>query len=98
MASPPSESVYREALSALGLAANNRGVCTGREWLSGEYRFASTDPATGEPIAEVEACTSEHYEAVMVEAARAWHAWRTVPAPQRGQVIRRIGDALRARK
>ena len=31
-------------------------------------------------------------------ATEAFHAWRTVPAPIRGQLVREIGNELRANK
>lgn len=38
------------------------------------------------------------YEKVMQTASQAFLHWRLVPAPQRGEVVRQIGEALRARK
>ena len=95
---PARDADVREVLSALALSDRNPGTCSGASWLAAPHAFASIDPATGEPIAQVEACTPAHYETVMLEAQRAWQSWRTVPAPGRGEVVRRIGDALRARK
>ena len=38
------------------------------------------------------------YERVMAARAAAFAAWRDVPAPRRGEVVRQIGDALREKK
>jgi aldehyde dehydrogenase (NAD+) len=59
---------------------------------------ASIDPSTGAPIARVTFASAEDGDAAVAEAARAFEAWRRVPAPARGELVRRIGDALRAKK
>ena len=40
----------------------------------------------------------EAYERVMAEAVYAFDAWRMVPAPKRGEVVRDLGNALREMK
>ncbi len=42
--------------------------------------------------------TEEEYEKVIVKAQEAFTTWRNVPAPKRGEVVRQIGDSLRAHK
>ncbi|HZQ60708.1 MAG TPA: aldehyde dehydrogenase family protein [Casimicrobiaceae bacterium] len=88
----------RDLLSTLRIGDTHAGACTGREWLSGGSSYASVNPATGEPIANVLAPDIEHYERVMSAALSAWDTWRTVPGPARGEVVRRIGHELRASK
>ena len=39
-----------------------------------------------------------HYEAAIAAAQSAFAEWRMVPAPQRGEIVRQFGDALRANK
>jgi aldehyde dehydrogenase (NAD+) len=41
---------------------------------------------------------SAEYEAVMAKAQAAYLQWRMVPAPKRGEIVRQMGDALRAYK
>jgi aldehyde dehydrogenase (NAD+) len=55
----------------------------------------SENPATGRPIAGVRLDTAERYEQTIAAAAETFRAWREVPAPRRGQVVRAIGDELR---
>src|SRR5581483_5888353 len=76
----------RDLLSTLRIGDTHAGACTGREWLSGGSSYASVNPATGEPIANVLAPDIEHYERVMSAALSAWDTWRTVPGPARGEV------------
>jgi aldehyde dehydrogenase (NAD+) len=61
-------------------------------------RLKSCNPATGETIAEVTLGSEAQYETVLDEARKAFEEWRLVPAPERGAVVRRIGDALREHK
>jgi aldehyde dehydrogenase (NAD+) len=69
-------------------------------WLeaSDAPRLTSCNPATGQPIAEVTLTSEAQYETVLEEARRAFAEWREVPAPRRGELVRRIGEALREHK
>jgi len=60
--------------------------------------LASVNPSTGEPIARVRQAGARDYEAVVAAGVRAFERWRLVPAPRRGEVVRRIAEALRANK
>ena len=53
-------------------------------------------PITGEAIAEVPAAPSA--DAAIARADAAFRAWRTTPAPKRGELIRLFGEELRAAK
>jgi aldehyde dehydrogenase (NAD+) len=98
MSSPAAREPHRDLLSRLGLAAENAGTCTGGAWLPATRSFASIDPASGAPIASVGTCSGSDYEQVMVQAVESSRSWRGVPAPKRGEVVRRIGLALRERQ
>ncbi|MGQ0385326.1 MAG: L-piperidine-6-carboxylate dehydrogenase [Gammaproteobacteria bacterium] len=88
-----------QILSGLGLSAVNDGTWSGR-WHAdaGSPLIDSVNPATGERIAQVRAAGPADYERVIASAALAFQAWRSVPAPRRGEAVRQVGDALRARK
>ena len=89
----------REALSLLNLQEMNSGVSTGSEWLEGNGPvITSYSPVDGEKIGSVRSATAEDYEKVMAKAQEAFKTWRTIPAPQRGEVVRQIGEALRKYK
>ncbi|HEV3076290.1 MAG TPA: aldehyde dehydrogenase family protein, partial [Thermoanaerobaculia bacterium] len=85
-------------LGPLGLQAENPGAFDGA-WIdtTGE-RVESINPATGEPIAAVRLATREEYERVAAASEAAFQAWRTWPAPRRGEVVRQLGEALRRHK
>jgi aldehyde dehydrogenase (NAD+) len=86
-------------LKSLDLDSTNAGVWSPTlGWAGSGETFSSTNPATGEPIAEIRGATAEEYDQVMRDAEEAFRAWREVPAPERGQAVRLIGDALRENK
>jgi len=87
-----------EILAALDLEPVNNGACTG-EWIetSGD-ELVSFNPANGEPIASVRQATAADYEKVVAAAEAGFSKWRMMPAPQRGEVIRQLGDELRKNK
>ena len=57
-----------------------------------------TTPIDGSTIATVRQVTVEEYETIAARAHEAFLGWRRVPAPRRGEVVRQIGEALRAAK
>ncbi len=89
----------REILDSLEIAPVNPGACDGN-WMaqgSGE-NLASVNPADGSIIGCIRMAGREDYEAVVRSAAAAFPAWRSVPAPKRGEIVRELGDELRRRK
>lgn len=88
-------------LKALGLGATNSGTYLGNgNWsdATGAGVLNPANPTTGEVIAQVQATSEADYETVVANAQAAFKAWRTVPAPRRGEAIRLCGEALRANK
>src|SRR6187399_3387194 len=88
-------------LKRLGIDSINPGAWSGNSGWSRDVAgaaIASINPATGDTIAEVRSATITDYEAVMRSSVEAAAAWRTVPAPRRGEAVRLLGDALRAVK
>lgn len=84
-------------LDKLGIHPHNAGVFAGQAgWIETNHSpITSYNPATNEPIATVSATTPAAYEQSVEEATAVFNQWRTVPAPQRGQMIRDLGNALR---
>ncbi len=89
-----------EFLNALGITEKNLGASTGRQWFGGAGGEVMTirSPVDGRPIAGVCPAAAEDYERVAAAAQAAFLQWRQVPAPKRGEVVRRIGERLRAFK
>jgi len=89
----------QDILKQLGIKENNKGVSTGRNWLQSKGEtITSYSPVDGKAIASVTAADKEAYEAVIQKAQEAFKEWRNWPAPKRGEVVRQIGEALRAKK
>jgi aldehyde dehydrogenase (NAD+) len=90
-----------QILAGLGLEQTNSGTwCGDGGWLADDAAplIESINPSTGEVIARVRAASATDYQRVMATAVAAFQEWRLVPAPLRGEAIRRIGNALRAKK
>ncbi len=86
-----------DILKKLGIEAVNPGVFNGR-WCGSDKRLDSVSPIDGKVLASVAQATPQEYEETIVAAQRAFEAWRLVPAPKRGDVVRRLGNALRQQK
>jgi aldehyde dehydrogenase (NAD+) len=89
----------KSVLARLGIEEINSGVTTGTKWLEGKgATTAVNSPIDGKEIAKVKNASIEEYEEVMTSAQAAFKVWRVMPAPQRGEIVRQIGLALRESK
>lgn len=85
-------------LNELGIQAENPGsYAAGWRDPSGEW-LESYSPHDGSLIAKVSLGTASDYEAAVTASVDAFREWRTWPAPQRGEVVRQISEALREKK
>ncbi|MBL7725572.1 MAG: aldehyde dehydrogenase family protein [Chitinophagaceae bacterium] len=86
-------------LKALGIEQTNKGISTGTQWInSSGATIDSFSPVDGKKIGSVIAADTESYETVIRKAEEAFKAWRLVPAPKRGEIVRQVGEALRQYK
>jgi len=81
-------------LRELGLQEENHGVFNGGWGASGSV-VESTAPASDEVIARVRFGNTSDYGRAIDAARQAYDHWADVPAPQRGEIVRQIGDSLR---
>ena len=58
--------------------------------------LVARSPITGEAIGEVAEASASDVGDAVGQAHRAFAAWRQVPAPRRGELVRLLGDELRA--
>lgn len=58
----------------------------------------SRSPIDGAIIGAVQAHDHQQVEATIARSATAFKAWRTVPAPRRGELVRLFGEVLREHK
>lgn len=84
-------------LKELGLKEENYGVYDG-EWFGNGPLYTSVNPADNKPIATVRAGTVADYQKVVKAMDAAKPKWADIPAPARGEIVRQIGEELRAKK
>ena len=87
-----------DILKQLGIEENNFGACAGPgHWnaTTKEGKIDSINPANDELISSVYHCSTDDYESVVQQSLEAYKEWRKVPAPERGQLVRQMGNALR---
>jgi succinate-semialdehyde dehydrogenase/glutarate-semialdehyde dehydrogenase len=65
-------------------------------WVAVSKRFAVRDPYDGSIIAEVTDCDDATIDRAIEAAARAFQTWRKTLAPERGKLLRALGDRMLA--
>jgi aldehyde dehydrogenase (NAD+) len=84
-----------EIFATLGLESSNSGVFAG-EWLqAGGETVDVINPTTGESLATATLASLDDYDTVVANSVETFQLWRQLPAPKRGDYIRRLGNALR---
>lgn len=92
-----------DILSELGIQSVNEGACCGPQpegWLESHdlEPLLVINPATETTVAKVKRCSAESYETIIENAQTAFLTWREIPAPERGNIVRQIGNRLREKK
>lgn len=85
-------------LKKLGIKNENYGACYGPDgWLStnNQGKIDSINPSDNKKIASVYNCSIDDYTKVVNQSLEAQKEWRKVPAPERGSLVRMMGNALR---
>jgi aldehyde dehydrogenase (NAD+) len=87
-------------LNHLHINDTNDAFSTGSNWGSSADANVKDifSPTDGKKIASVKFATESDYNHVVETAAKAFKTWRTIPGPKRGEIIREIGELLRANK
>ena len=93
------QSQIPEVLEKLHIEPLNSGACYG-DWIARPSggQLESLNPATGELLAKIQLAGLDDYETVVTRASEAFLDWRMLPAPRRGEIVREIGNELRACK
>ncbi len=76
-------------------AAHGRGGFDGR-WRAHGREQTVVSPVTDRPLGTLTTVDAHDFEAVLSRSHEAFLGWRLVPAPKRAEVVRGIGDVLRA--
>jgi len=88
----------RLGLSQLASGGLLSGVAAGGHTAAGGEPIGSEDPATGEELGRVRGATTADYDAAVLAATERFRSWRSRPAPKRGELVRKLGELLRAHK
>jgi len=88
-----------EFLKKLHIQAHNPGMSTGQnQWDGQGTSLASYSPVDGALIGSTQAASREDYDRIIQTARAAFKTWRAKPAPQRGEVVRQMGEQFRQHK
>jgi aldehyde dehydrogenase (NAD+) len=85
-------------LETLDLLGEQQGAGCGSEFRCRGEIINAVSPIDQRTIGRIRTATVEDYETVLSTAANAFKMWSAVPAPKRGEIVRRIGSLLRDRK
>lgn len=88
----------KQALKDLGIKDINEGTSTGKDFFGSGEIIESYSPVDGALIGKVKATTQEDYEKVMTAATEGFKEWKKMPAPLRGEIVRKFNDELRRLK
>ena len=94
---PQTASVRAEALAILARLGVDERAFAPKRVLAPEA-LAAASPITGERIIDIKTTRPDEARTRIGEAVRAFDIWRSVPAPRRGELVRLIGEELRAAK
>jgi aldehyde dehydrogenase (NAD+) len=83
--------VAAEAAAILAKLGVDKALYTGGD-------MASFSPVSGEQIGALKTVSAADAAKVIEKADKAFRAWRLVPAPKRGELVRLLGEELRAAK
>jgi aldehyde dehydrogenase (NAD+) len=90
--------MFDDLWGRLGIGELNSGVCGAGVEATGHDVIQSMNPANGRALPSVRSASVSDYDQMVNVAGRAFTDWSALPAPQRGEVVRQIGEALRAKK
>ena len=87
--------MHSELFRTLHIQPKNPGAY-GRKIGTSDSKFiASRSPTTGQELAKIGIADEASYNSVISDAQEVFLEWRKVPAPERGALVREIGNALR---
>lgn len=88
-----------EAMKSLGLTEKNSGVYIGK-WIQDHSHTNNIqiNPNNGQRLAEVSFGNTHDYNNAIAAMDDAKAIWSKLPAPERGEVVRKLGEKLREKK
>lgn len=90
----------KRVLKNLNIGDVNYGASAGINWIKNASSKSKTifSPVDGKEIAKVKMASADDYHATLEVAKTAFISWRNIPAPQRGEIVRQLGQELRNQK
>lgn len=85
-------------LEELGLEEVNLGVYHSGKWTGSGPEYVAVNPHNNKPIAKIQMGSAQDYEDCINAMEQEKEKWMLLPMPQRGEIVRQIGEALRAKK
>ncbi len=86
-------------LKQLGLSDLRHSVAIGGTWQKGTgQQHTARSPIDGSTLAEIQFASQAQVLAAIEAASEAFRSWPVIPAPTRGELVRRYGDRLRDKK
>jgi|UniRef100_A0A803NS04 aldehyde dehydrogenase family 7 protein A1 len=86
-----------EFLKEIGLGSENLGGYVNGKWKASGPLSSTVNPSNNQKIAQVKEVSLEDYEEGLHACSAAAKTWMAMPAPKRGEIVRQIGDAFRAK-
>ena len=88
----------KKILKTLGIEDLNPAAYCGY-WIEGGGDVVdSLNPSDEKLISKVKTCDDKDYQRVLGECTKVFEDWKVLPAPARGEYVRRIGEELRKYK
>ncbi|OMO67181.1 hypothetical protein CCACVL1_20740 [Corchorus capsularis] len=84
-------------LGEIGLGPTNVGCFINGKWKASGSEVSSVNPSNNQAIAKVREASMGDYEEGMRACSEAAETWMNIPAPKRGEIVRQIGEAFRAK-
>lgn len=85
-----------EALHRLGVSPNPLAIWIGGNSATGTgASVISRSPVDGSMLSTIDTASAADVPAVMEASTAAFKTWRMIPAPQRGEFVRRVGNRFR---
>ncbi len=89
---------YQQIFDNLGIKSDV-SLSTGLNWKKGNGDVLQDySPINNDLLATLNLCNQEDYSSVVAQSKEAFEKWKNTPAPQRGEIVRQYGDALRQHK
>ena len=85
-------------LKKLKISKTQKGCSTGGDWFWSGKLINSYSPVDGSLIGKIQTGNNNDYEKAIKEAQKAFISFRKIPAPERGNLVRLLGNKIRNNK